>query len=97
MQRLKQASGLFRPIQRPHPICRVRFFIYGRPGMDITVNGITEQVAAETVAALVHDKGLNPKALVVEHNGQVIHSEQWAHTRLCRGDRLELLSFVGGG
>ena len=65
--------------------------------MDITVNGKTEQVAAETIAAYIHHLGLNPKTLVVEYNGRVIASEGWADTRLCSGDRLELLSFVGGG
>ena len=65
--------------------------------MDITVNGKTEQVAADTIAAYIQHKGLNPKTLVVEYNGKVIASESWADTHLGAGDRLELLSFVGGG
>jgi sulfur carrier protein len=42
-------------------------------------------------------KGLAPGALVVELNGQIIKQQQWAETQLNSGDRLELLSFVGGG
>lgn len=65
--------------------------------MNITVNGITEHVPAQSIAAYVKDRGLEPKTLVVEHNGNVIVSDQWAQTPLREGDRLELLSFVGGG
>jgi len=65
--------------------------------MQITVNGKITDVAADTIAAYIRDQGLNPKALVVEHNGQVVASQHWPHARLCAGDQLELLSFVGGG
>jgi sulfur carrier protein len=40
---------------------------------------------------------MSPKALVVELNGQVVVADRWDQTPLCEGDRLELLSFVGGG
>jgi thiamine biosynthesis protein ThiS len=40
---------------------------------------------------------MNAKVMVVEHNGRVIAQDQWDRTPLCQGDRLELLSFVGGG
>jgi thiamine biosynthesis protein ThiS len=65
--------------------------------MNIKVNGKTEHVSAGNIAAYVSDKGLEPKSLVVEHNGQVVISDQWADTALNDGDQLELLSFVGGG
>jgi thiamine biosynthesis protein ThiS len=65
--------------------------------MNISVNGKIEAIAAGNIAAYVRDKGLEPKTLVVEHNGQVIVSEHWTDTPLCEGDQLELLSFVGGG
>lgn len=65
--------------------------------MNIRINGKTERVSAGNIAAYVHDKGLEPKSLVVEHNGRVVISDQWADTALNDGDQLELLSFVGGG
>ena len=65
--------------------------------MNITVNGKKEIVLTDTIAAYIRDKGINPKALVVEHNGQVVVSDRWDQTPLGEGDRLELLSFVGGG
>ena len=65
--------------------------------MEITVNGKIEAIAAGDIAAYIRDKGLEPGTLVVEHNGRVVASDKWAHTPLRQGDRLELLSFVGGG
>ena len=65
--------------------------------MDIVINGIEETMEPCTVAELVTRRGLNPGALVVELNRVIITQEQWPATRLEAGDRLELLSFVGGG
>jgi len=65
--------------------------------MIITVNGKNESVSTDTIGTYIRDKGINPKALVVEHNGQVIGSDRWNKIPLCEGDQLELLSFVGGG
>ena len=65
--------------------------------MNITVNGKPETISADSIAAYVEEKGLAPKTLVVEHNGQVIMADRWTETLLSEGDRLELLSFVGGG
>ena len=65
--------------------------------MNITVNGKNESVSTDTIAIYIRNKGLNPNALVVEHNGQVVGSDLWDQTLLREGDQLELLSFVGGG
>jgi len=65
--------------------------------MNITVNGKNESVSTDTIATYIRNNGLNPKALVVEHNGQVVGSDRWDQTLLREGDQLELLSFVGGG
>jgi thiamine biosynthesis protein ThiS len=65
--------------------------------MHIKVNGKPENTSVENLAAYLRDRGLAPETLVVEHNGQVIRADRWAETPLREGDRLELLSFVGGG
>lgn len=65
--------------------------------MEIIVNGQKETGPPCTVAELVARKGLAPGALVVELNQQIIKQEQWQAVQLKAGDRLELLSFVGGG
>jgi sulfur carrier protein len=65
--------------------------------MNITVNGLMQSISSDSIAAYIRDKGMNPKALVVELNGQVVAADRWDQTPLCDGDQLELLSFVGGG
>lgn len=65
--------------------------------MELIVNGVVETGTPCTIAELVAQKGLAPGALVVELNQQIIKEEQWSVVRLKAGDRLELLSFVGGG
>jgi len=65
--------------------------------MDIVVNGRQQSCSPGSVAELVAARGLQPDALVVELNGEIIRQEQWPQVRLGDGDRLELLNFVGGG
>jgi sulfur carrier protein len=65
--------------------------------MYINVNGKPEDTSVENLAAYLQSKGLALETVVVEHNGQVIKADRWADTLLREGDRLELLSFVGGG
>lgn len=65
--------------------------------MEIIVNGESETGPPCTLTELVTRKELASGALVVELNGQIIKQQQWAETQLKSGDRLELLSFVGGG
>ena len=65
--------------------------------MELFINGVKETGGPCTIAELAARKGLAPGALVVELNQQIIKQEQWSVTALKDGDRLELLSFVGGG
>jgi sulfur carrier protein len=72
-------------------------FLIQSEAMNIKVNGKPENTSVENLAAYLRDRGLALETLVVEHNGQVIRADRWADTLLREGDRLELLSFVGGG
>lgn len=65
--------------------------------MEIVVNGEREATEPCTIADVVTRRGLEAGALVVELNRAIVKQEQWSSTRLQAGDRLELLSFVGGG
>jgi thiamine biosynthesis protein ThiS len=66
--------------------------------MEIIVNGAARTVAPHTtIASLVADLGLEPGRVAVEKNREVIPRAQHASTELHDGDRLELVSFVGGG
>ena len=66
--------------------------------MRISLNGEEREVAAgATVASLVADLKLPAGRLAVEHNQRVVPRSEHAEVRLSDGDRLELVSFVGGG
>ena len=66
--------------------------------MELIVNGAPESVPpASSLAEFVVAKGLPAASLVVELNRRIVPQGEWATTSLVAGDRLELLSFVGGG
>jgi sulfur carrier protein len=41
--------------------------------------------------------GLNPRLVAVEYNGEILHRQFWERTTLQEGDRLEIVTIVGGG
>lgn len=69
--------------------------------MELIVNGAPEHIpfasSASSLAEFVQAKGLPAASLVVELNRRIVPQGEWATTSLVTGDRLELLSFVGGG
>ena len=65
--------------------------------LELIVNGAPENVSAASLADFVQQKGLPAASLVVELNRRIVPQGEWATTSLVAGDRLELLSFVGGG
>lgn len=66
--------------------------------MHITLNGKSRQIApGQTLHDLVLSMNLDPAVVVAELNSDIVPGTQFAATVLRDGDRLELLSFVGGG
>jgi thiamine biosynthesis protein ThiS len=64
----------------------------------IVVNGQPRTVAGDqTVAGLIAELGLGGKPVAVERNHEIVPRATHATTTLADGDRLELVSFVGGG
>ena len=66
--------------------------------LTITVNGEARSVAPGTsIAALIGELGFGDRRVAVERNREVVPRAQHATTILGDGDRLELVTFVGGG
>jgi thiamine biosynthesis protein ThiS len=66
--------------------------------MQITVNGQSRQVADDaTVARLLDDLNLTGKPVAVEVNLELVPRQRHAQHRLTEGDRLEIVTLVGGG
>jgi sulfur carrier protein len=41
--------------------------------------------------------GFNPRLVAVEYNGEILHRQFWSGTEVQQGDRLEIVTIVGGG
>ena len=50
-----------------------------------------------SLAALLGDLGLDPRAVVVEHNRGIVRRDALDRARVTEGDQIELVHFVGGG
>ena len=66
--------------------------------VEIVCNGRPRTVAdGTTVAALVAELGLEPRHVAVEVNLELVPRAQHAARQLVAGDRLEIVTLVGGG
>lgn len=66
--------------------------------IEIHVNGQPRAIAAgSTVAMLLQALELDPRTLAVERNLELVPRTQHATTQLAPGDRLEVVTLVGGG
>ena len=66
--------------------------------MKVKINGKEQDTAGlVSLSELIESKGLSQKAIVIEHNYNIILKEKWPETILDEGDNIEIVSFVGGG
>ena len=69
--------------------------------MKIKVNGKEKKIALENEKALLSRVlellGYYPNTVVVELNDLIINSTKWGNEILKDGDKLEIVSIVGGG
>ena len=65
--------------------------------MNIILNGEQTAITSPTLSAMIKEKGFNPDTVIAEVNLQLIKKDDWEQAPLTEGDRVELLSFVGGG
>ena len=69
--------------------------------MKIKVNGNEKKIELKNDKALLSSTlellGYRPNTIVVELNDLIINSTKWEHKILKEGDRLEIVSIVGGG
>lgn len=66
--------------------------------IDVVINGQPRTVPAGiTVEGLIAELGFGGRRVAVERNREVVPRAQHATTTLAAGDRLEVVTFVGGG
>ena len=85
----------------PDPAAAARAFLGALPADDsirVRINGEDRRARRGTsLAGLLADLALDPRAVVVEHNRAIVRREALATTNVEEGDALELVHFVGGG
>jgi len=66
--------------------------------IQIQVNGEPQTCAPNlSLPQLLTSIDLNPRLVAVEYNGEILHRQHWETTQLQEGDRLEIVTIVGGG
>lgn len=64
----------------------------------LQVNGEARTCPVESrLPDLLQKLGFNPRLVAVEYNGEILHRQMWSETQVKEGDRLEIVTIVGGG
>jgi thiamine biosynthesis protein ThiS len=64
----------------------------------IQVNGENRETAVgTTITGLLAQLGLNSGRVAIEYNLRILPKSKWEETHVVKGDRLEIVQFVGGG
>jgi sulfur carrier protein len=66
--------------------------------INLVVNGEPVSCHPQTkLPELLTQLNLNPRLIAVEYNGEILHRQYWMDTQVQQGDRLEIVTIVGGG
>ena len=69
--------------------------------MEIKVNGEVKKLDLNkenaSLSKVLNFLGYKPNTIVVELNDLIINSQKWGKVKLKDGDKLEIVSIVGGG
>ena len=80
------------PMDNPNPIDNPSGTI------ELQVNGEAKTCSIGTsLPNFLIQVGFNPKLIAVEYNGEILARPLWETTLLQAGDRLEIVTIVGGG
>jgi sulfur carrier protein len=66
--------------------------------IELVINGKRVELDQPTpLLSYLEKLGVNPRAVAVEHNGEIIERSAFASTTLREGDKVEIVRMVGGG
>jgi sulfur carrier protein len=66
--------------------------------IDVVINGQARVIEdGTTISVLLDQLGLGDRRVAVERNREIVPRASHASTVILAGDRLELVTFVGGG
>ena len=76
---------------------RATRFDASRGTMRLVVNGEERQCRAASIPELIEELGARADRVAILVNDDIVPAAQRAEFRLAEGDRVELLTFAGGG
>ena len=66
--------------------------------IQVHLNGkVTQSQSQMPLFEFLAQEKLNPKLIAIEFNGEILHRQHWEAQTLSEGDRLEVVTIVGGG
>ena len=66
--------------------------------MNVTVNGIEKKYPeGTTVLSLVESEGMDPQRVAVEIDMDIVPRKTYSDREITNGEKIEIVSFVGGG
>lgn len=66
--------------------------------VQVWINGELKTMPSElNLTQFLMQMGTNPRLVAVEYNGEILHRHLWESTKVQEGDRLEIVTIVGGG
>jgi thiamine biosynthesis protein ThiS len=66
--------------------------------ISLQINGKPVELAQPTpLLAYLEQLGVNPRAVAIEHNGEIIERSAYESVTLRDGDQVEIVRMVGGG
>lgn len=64
----------------------------------ITLNGESSEISEGlNINKLLEERNIKPELVTVEHNGIILHKEDYDKIILSSGDTVEFLYYMGGG
>ena len=63
----------------------------------LQINGEPHLCSSQSLPILLESLGFNLRLIAVEYNGEILHRQFWAETVVNSGDKIEVVTIVGGG
>lgn len=65
--------------------------------IQVQINGEPHHCPAQSLPNLLESLGFNLRLIAVEYNGEILHRQFWSETMVNAGDKIEVVTIVGGG
>ncbi|WP_251425388.1 sulfur carrier protein ThiS [Veillonella agrestimuris] len=65
--------------------------------MQVMINGAMQEIEKTVLSDVLRELGFGTQAVAVELNGEILSMDSYISTVITAADRLEIVTFVGGG